>query len=317
MNNWCGHWFLDHIVHLEENLGILNGGIVIGAYLWLWFEGNERRRTAQRGYIIAALIGAGTATLLARLLANFLPFRERPMYAGIGFHPPSIPIASDYVHWSSFPSDHAAIYFALAFGVLLLWRGLGWMLMVYSALWICLPRIYLGIHYPSDIVVGALVGVGTAWFARKAADSTLFTRWVKSPLLDLERQSPQLFYAVAFLANFELATMFQDLRLAAREAVVLLQLSPLKGAVLASGCALVATIAAIVIRRRLMLIAAGRRLITGTATDQAHLTAQSSPEIEAAEPPVPVLQKAFSLRPALEPLPVPVAQARPPVRTQR
>lgn len=280
VNYWCGHWFLDHLVQIEENLWILNGSVVVGAYLWLWFEGNDWRRSRQRGHLLAALIGGGAATLFARVLANFLPFRVRPMYAGIGYHASSIPIVSDFEHWSSFPSDHAALYFALAFGVWLLWRGLGWILLLYSAFWICMPRVYLGIHYPSDVFFGALIGIGAALVFKQLADSAFFTRWVKSPVLALERRSPQLFYGVAFLANVELATMFADLRDVAREAKFLLYLSPIKAAIFLLVCAALATTVIVVVRRRLMLISAGDHTVHAAANEQAVIRAQKPAEDE-------------------------------------
>jgi len=31
-------------------------------------------------------------------------------------------------------------------------------ILLYTVVWVCLPRIYLGIHYVSDIVVGIVIG---------------------------------------------------------------------------------------------------------------------------------------------------------------
>jgi undecaprenyl-diphosphatase len=61
-------------------------------------------------------------------------------------------------NWSSFPSDTAAFAFALSVGVLMIWGRWGWLAILYSLVVICIPRVYLGYHYPSDIVAGALIG---------------------------------------------------------------------------------------------------------------------------------------------------------------
>jgi undecaprenyl-diphosphatase len=61
----------------------------------------------------------------------------------------------------SFPSDHAAAAFAIAFAVLAFSRRAGALFLV-AATAIGLSRIALGMHYPSDVLAGALVGFGAA-----------------------------------------------------------------------------------------------------------------------------------------------------------
>jgi membrane-associated phospholipid phosphatase len=87
-----------------------------------------------------------------------------PMYDPALQHRPfSIQPLSDLESWSAFPSDHAAYLCALAFGLAYLSRSLTVSIFLYAAGWICLPRLYLGVHYASDIVVGTGIGVATVW----------------------------------------------------------------------------------------------------------------------------------------------------------
>ncbi len=58
----------------------------------------------------------------------------------------------------SFPSGHAAFFFALATSVFLYHRGWGILLFV-AALSISLGRVAAGIHFPSDIFGGAILGI--------------------------------------------------------------------------------------------------------------------------------------------------------------
>jgi len=62
----------------------------------------------------------------------------------------------------SFPSNHAANAFAIAGVVVYFYRKYA-ALLITSAVLICLSRIYLGRHYPSDVLGGAVFGVLTAW----------------------------------------------------------------------------------------------------------------------------------------------------------
>ncbi|HSP86695.1 MAG TPA: phosphatase PAP2 family protein [Ignavibacteriaceae bacterium] len=58
----------------------------------------------------------------------------------------------------SFPSNHAVNNFAAATFFFLLYKNLKWILFITAAL-VSISRIYLGLHYPSDVFAGALVGI--------------------------------------------------------------------------------------------------------------------------------------------------------------
>jgi undecaprenyl-diphosphatase len=60
----------------------------------------------------------------------------------------------------SFISAHATNHFALAFFLSYCFRGLKWLLplMVSWAAFICFSQVYVGVHYPIDVICGAGVG---------------------------------------------------------------------------------------------------------------------------------------------------------------
>ncbi|MCL6631531.1 MAG: phosphatase PAP2 family protein [Alicyclobacillus herbarius] len=60
----------------------------------------------------------------------------------------------------SYPSNHATGAFALAVSMLAV-PGIGWILLVLAAL-LSVSRVYVGLHYPSDIVGGVLHGTAVA-----------------------------------------------------------------------------------------------------------------------------------------------------------
>jgi undecaprenyl-diphosphatase len=65
--------------------------------------------------------------------------------------------------WSLFPSDTAAYFPALDFGIGYALRRHFEVLSTDTAVWICLPRMFLGAHYLSDIVAGSLLGILTVF----------------------------------------------------------------------------------------------------------------------------------------------------------
>jgi len=63
----------------------------------------------------------------------------------------------------SFPSVHSAIAFAAAGGIFFHYRRAGIAALVIAAL-VGFSRMYFFVHYPSDVLVGALIGFLIAWF---------------------------------------------------------------------------------------------------------------------------------------------------------
>lgn len=69
--------------------------------------------------------------------------------------------------WASFPSGHATTGMALGVALALLFPRLAW---VYLCLgfWIAASRPLIGVHYPSDMLAGGLLGGTTAWLLARA-----------------------------------------------------------------------------------------------------------------------------------------------------
>src|SRR3989344_3006945 len=70
----------------------------------------------------------------------------------------------------SFPSGHASFYFALAMGVYMYNKKLGWIFFIAAAI-MGVARVFAGVHWPADILGGVGVGMLTAvlvdWIASK------------------------------------------------------------------------------------------------------------------------------------------------------
>jgi len=71
---------------------------------------------------------------------------------------------------------------------------------------IAFPRIYLGLHYPTDILVGAIVGITIAVIGNKL----LYKNWIINKILDLSAKKTNIFYAIFFLFSRQIADLFTD-----------------------------------------------------------------------------------------------------------
>ncbi len=206
VNQWAARRsVLDQVVFDISNSDMLKGGIFMAVYWWLWFD---RRGAMQRDVVVAIVAAIGTA-VLSRLLQVALPFHQRPLHTpDLDVRLPLSVDPSTLNTFSSFPSDHAMLFFALSVP---LWRRAPW-LGVVATVWtvfvICLPRVFLGYHYPSDILAGALLGIpcmlALSWLVARTGMAERVVRF--------GNLHPAAFFPVAFLLCFELATLFADIR---------------------------------------------------------------------------------------------------------
>jgi undecaprenyl-diphosphatase len=110
-------------------------------------------------------LGLALCVLLADRISSgfFKPFvaRLRPTHAlGEAVH-----IVRDYRGGRyGFVSSHAANMFAVAvYSLLVVRRTYFTVFMLLFALFVSYTRIYLGVHYPLDIICGGLLGAGIGW----------------------------------------------------------------------------------------------------------------------------------------------------------
>ena len=96
------------------------------------------------------------------------------------------------------------MFSALAVGLCFIsWRA-GLIAILYTLFIVCVPRIYLGLHYPTDIIVGLVLGALIGCWANVAA---VYKRFA-SRTLRWQSESPGAFYFALFIVSFEFATMF-------------------------------------------------------------------------------------------------------------
>jgi len=146
---------LDTVIRILMNDYALTTALVLVLFA-LWFSGKSptTREQNQRA-VLSAITSMFLDNLIIKAL-NLVYYRPRPFAE----HPVTLLFyrPSD----SSFPSNATSVGFCIATSVWLFNRKVGFILYVLASL-LGLARLCGGVHYPSDILGGMLVGVFSAY----------------------------------------------------------------------------------------------------------------------------------------------------------
>lgn len=179
-------------------------------YTWAGAPANESGIECQRRQLRLIMVLIGTILIggLSRGMQLTLQIHQRPLLSGLGL---PFPVTQFNAHslnnWNSFPSDHAMFFFALGTGLWTVNRAAGAIALLWTIVVIDLPRVYLGIHYPSDVIFGALFG----FLGMKAFLALPLGRFERA--LDIWRLAHQgLSMALLFFVTYEIGDLMAELR---------------------------------------------------------------------------------------------------------
>ncbi|NLU67972.1 phosphatase PAP2 family protein [Streptomyces sp. HNM0574] len=172
----------DRLMEYVGEYGIILALVLLG--LWAWWGHTRKRPTREEAVAgFAGLVWTPLAAVVA-LIAN-IPIRgfverPRPFFDHKGLEV-LIEGKSDY----SFVSDHATLAMALAVGIFLVNRKLGLIGIVLAVL-AGFSRVYMGVHYPTDVIGGLALGMASALLLAPVA------MWLLTPLVRAVAGSPRV-----------------------------------------------------------------------------------------------------------------------------
>lgn len=114
------------------------------------------RWASWRRAAVAAGLSAALGLAIGQVITDVVD-RARPFVADPG----SVHLFSHHAVDPGFPSDHATAAIAIAVAILLRKRAWG-IAMLIAALVVSVGRVALGVHYPSDVLAGVLLGTAAA-----------------------------------------------------------------------------------------------------------------------------------------------------------
>ncbi|QMU80697.1 phosphatase PAP2 family protein [Streptacidiphilus sp. PB12-B1b] len=146
--------WLDSALSFLGEYGVPLASVLMIAVAWGW-----ARRRPDAPAAVAGVLWAGLASGLALVLnipVRGLVQRQRPFVA----HPGQLDLLTNHQANGSFASDHATFTMAVAVGLLLVNRRFGLIAGGLAAVEGFL-RVFMGVHYPTDVVGGYALGTAT------------------------------------------------------------------------------------------------------------------------------------------------------------
>jgi len=231
-------WLLDSLIALPIDNPLVKAGPVGAAFVYAWHSGGDEAQTKRRRSVLLVTIGALALVLAATKTIGggvFLPrpfvqaetawhleegrLAESPVLAYRAPHEGSAKARAEALakgdiaanDLSSFPSDHAGFFVALALGIFLACRRAGTPALAWTFVAILLPRIVTGMHSPLDIAAGAAIGAGILLAVQRVAGFAWARRAVE-PVSAWTMRHGAVAAAMLFLVAFEATSALENVR---------------------------------------------------------------------------------------------------------
>ena len=136
--------------------------VLILGMLVYWFTRTTNNRMMMIQSVFTVVLAEVFGKVAGKFYSHYQPFAELPNVNKLVEH------AVD----NAFPSDHSIIFFSICFSIWLVRKKEGWLWLAIACA-VGISRVMVGVHYPGDVLTGALLGLISAlimhWLVPKLA----------------------------------------------------------------------------------------------------------------------------------------------------
>jgi membrane-associated phospholipid phosphatase len=211
---WCARELAGLLTHHTDlSVGVQRGiasnvlgGLWFGLALFVHWVQSARKGQSETQIRILTILFGSTLAIVFSLIAGSL-FSWPPPVHYPGLEQLYVGLLEPNPNISSFPSLSVALYASVAAGIYSLRKAVGWVLWVLVAVFVAIPRMFVGGHYLTDVLVGLIFSLIGYWIARSILETRFTCRFAR--FLDKTTQLQLLREVVVFLWIIQVTVEFQ------------------------------------------------------------------------------------------------------------
>ena len=213
-NQFCGKSiFLDTLAVVFLSVDALRTALLVALVLGIWHYGKITGDLSSQKRVVSILLSI-VITLGSIEILNAVIDSPRPAVTYENTLKTPLLTADTKELWKggwvrnpkhgSFPSDTVALLSTMAIGLFLWNRMLGAIAILFVCVAGILPRLYFGLHYPSDMILGFII----ALFSSLSIDKIKSLDKLYKKIFSIEKQFPYVFGVLGFYLAYIIADKF-------------------------------------------------------------------------------------------------------------